>query len=362
MKAPFPWFGGKSRIAPVVWQALGDVPGFIEPFCGSGAVLLNRPAPEAGSRRVETINDMDGLVCNFWRAVKDDPAEVAHYADWPVVENDLHARHMWLVERKDTLQERLEGDPDFYDAKAAGWWVWGMACWIGSEFCSGKGPWKIVRKDSVRQLVHLGDAGRGVSRQLVHLGNAGRGVSRQRVNLGDAGMGVNRALVHLSDAGMGDPGNGECGLRAWMAALAHRFNRVRVCCGDWRRICGGRSGDALQHFFACGEPCGVFLDPPYSAEAGRAETIYRRESLTVAHDVREWAVRHGNDRRLRIVLCGYNGEHKMPRGWRELAWKASSGYSMTGNGVGKNNRHRERIWLSPHCLPVSGARAVGRRR
>jgi hypothetical protein len=26
-KPPFPWFGGKSRIAPVVWRALGaDVP------------------------------------------------------------------------------------------------------------------------------------------------------------------------------------------------------------------------------------------------------------------------------------------------------------------------------------------------
>jgi hypothetical protein len=24
LKAPFPWFGGKRRVAPVVWAAFGD--------------------------------------------------------------------------------------------------------------------------------------------------------------------------------------------------------------------------------------------------------------------------------------------------------------------------------------------------
>src|SRR5437764_1133110 len=106
LKAPFPYFGGKSRISPLVWERFGDVAGYVEPFFGSGAVLLNRPQPFAG---VETINDADGLVCNFWRALKAKPRLVAKYADWPVNENDLHARHLWLVEHKDTLQHRLEG-------------------------------------------------------------------------------------------------------------------------------------------------------------------------------------------------------------------------------------------------------------
>ncbi len=362
MKAPYPYFGGKSRIAPTIWAAFGDVPSYIEPFFGSGAVLLNRPRPFAG---VETINDMDGLVCNFWRAVKDDPLAVADYADWPVNESDLHARHAWLVARKDTLQARLEGDPDFYDAKIAGWWVWGMACWIGGRFCSGNGPWRVVTKDGARQLVHLSDAGQGVNRQLVHLG-AGKGVNRRRVHLSNAGQGVNRKRVHLGDAGRGapNPGNGECGLRAWMEAIAERFQRVRVCCGDWRRVCGGRTGNALGHFFGCGKPCGVFLDPPYADTADRYDNIYRQESLTVAHDVREWAIEHGGDKRLRIILCGYDGEHKMPRGWRVVAWKSSGGYaqlSKDADGKGKQNRHRERLWLSPYCLPVAGARVVGRR-
>lgn len=34
-KAPFPYFGGKSKAAPLVWQLLGDVEHYVEPFAGS---------------------------------------------------------------------------------------------------------------------------------------------------------------------------------------------------------------------------------------------------------------------------------------------------------------------------------------
>lgn len=39
LKAPFPWFGGKSRVAPQVWERFGDVDNYVEPFAGSLAVL-----------------------------------------------------------------------------------------------------------------------------------------------------------------------------------------------------------------------------------------------------------------------------------------------------------------------------------
>lgn len=41
--APFPYFGGKRRAAPMIWPRLGDTPNYIEPFAGSLAVLLARP-------------------------------------------------------------------------------------------------------------------------------------------------------------------------------------------------------------------------------------------------------------------------------------------------------------------------------
>lgn len=41
---PFPYFGGSSPVASVIWEALGaDVQNYVEPFFGSGAVLFLRP-------------------------------------------------------------------------------------------------------------------------------------------------------------------------------------------------------------------------------------------------------------------------------------------------------------------------------
>ena len=95
VKAPFPWFGGKRRVANLVWEALGDVDNYVEPFAGSLAVLLERPASHAA--RCETVNDADSYLANFWRALAADPEAVAYHADWPVNETDLFARHLWLV-------------------------------------------------------------------------------------------------------------------------------------------------------------------------------------------------------------------------------------------------------------------------
>ncbi len=169
-----------------------------------------------------------------------------------------------------------------------------------------------------------------MNRQLVHLGNAGQGVNRQRVHLGNAGQGVNRQRVEE--------------LTEYFAQLSERLARVRVCCGDWRRVCGP-TPTVKQGLTA------VFLDPPYSFEAKRDNSCYRVESGTVAHDVRAWAIEHGSDPMMRIALCGYEGEHKFPRGWACVPWKASGGYeSQAGNGL--VNAHRERIWFSPHCLKI----------
>ena len=44
LSAPFPYFGGKRRAAATVWRALGDPSGYVEPFAGSAAILLARPA------------------------------------------------------------------------------------------------------------------------------------------------------------------------------------------------------------------------------------------------------------------------------------------------------------------------------
>lgn len=74
--------------------------------------------------------------------------------------------------------------------------------------------------------------------------------------------------------------------------------------------------------------------------------------IDVAHEVREWAIANGDNPELRIALCGYDGEHKMPDSWTEIAWKANGGYGNQANQetTGRANAGRERIWFSPYCL------------
>ena len=312
LDAPFPWFGGKSAVSSQVWAALGNVSHYVEPFFGSGAVLLQRP--HAG--KFETINDLDGMVANFWRAVRSDPDAVADHADWPCNEADLHARHLWLVGERESLTERLMGDADWFDAKAAGWWLWGACNWIGSGWCSGKGPWVAVdgvMTDS-RKLPHLSSA-QGVNRQLPHLSE---------------GRGVNRKLF----------------ITSWMNDLSDRLRDTRIACGDWTRVTGPAVLDAG------GGMTGVFLDPPY--DQGERGDVYAMES-PVAGDVRKWCAENGSNPSIRIVLAGYDGEHNELEalGWGVFEWKARGGYGSQGDGRGRANASRERLWLSPHCMGVA---------
>ena len=331
IRSPFIWFGGKSKVAPVVWEALGDVEHYVEPFFGSGAVLLARPH----AAKCETVNDADGLLANFWRAVAADPDTTAQHAANPVNEADLHARHLWLVNAKDGITERLMADPEWFDAKAAGWWVWGLNCWIGSGFCSGDGPW--VNDGGV--FTKRG-TGRGVNRQLPHLGGTGRGVNRKLPHLGDTGKGVNRQLPHLGGTGKGDR---QAFLADWFCELRARLAEVRVACGDWSRVCGN---SVLR---SAGGMTGVFLDPPYDLTMRTA--VYANESGCSA-DVLKWCAENGANPMLRIVLAGYDGEHNTleAQGWRCHAWKAAGGYGGGRGDRGEENATKERLWFSPHCL------------
>ncbi len=305
MKAPFVWFGGKRRVADAVWAALGDVDNYVEPFAGSLAVLLERPNPP----RTETVNDADGFIANFWRALAADPEAVAKHCDWPVNEVDLFARHLWLVNTgRSRLLEGMEADPEWFDPQIAGWWVWGINSWIGSGWCSGKGPWK---HDA---------AGQGVNRKLPHLGNAGQGVNRS---------------------------HGHGGLYGYFDALADRLRNVRVCCGDWSRVV---TDGALTH----GSTVGVFLDPPYLGDVRTAD-LYSVDDHTISHAVREWCLANGDNPRYRIVLAGYAAEHDhlIPDTWGRHSYSASAAYSTAASAARQDgnhaNRHNEMLWMSPHC-------------
>jgi DNA adenine methylase len=340
LKAPFPYFGGKSTVADLVWEALGsDVRHYIEPFCGSAAVLLARPDENIG---LETINDKDGFVSNFWRAMVHDPIGVASWADNPVHETDLHARHYWLLGQRESLTERLMGDPEYFDVKVAGWWLWGTCCWIGSGFCSGEGSWIFKGGALTKKSVESNEG--GVKRQIPFLHRLGQGISRQAPVLSQVGQGIHRCIPDAVTDGEGIEST-----RTWyhLKDVAKRLRDVRVVCGSWDRIMG------RSVFEATGGMCGVFLDPPYSQEVNNVfKGLYSSECASISKAVRDWAVENGTNPKLRIVLAGYEGEHEMPEDWRKIEWQAQGGYSHQSGGVNDNNS-KERLWLSPHCLRAS---------
>ena len=291
LKAPFPFFGGKSRLAPLVWPRFGDVASYVEPFAGSLAVLLARPhAPQ-----LETVNDRDCYLANFWRALQTCPDLVAYHADWPCNETDLHARHAWLCEQHQ-FRDRMLEDPEYFDAKIAGWWVWGISQWIGGGWCE-RPEW------------------------------------RGRAGAYRAPRGIHRDAVARTPAD----------LCRYFGALAGRLRHVRVCCGDWARVC--KPSPMTKPGVT-----GVFLDPPY---AGDRYVVYGQDSMFLSHEVREWAIHNGDDPQFRIALCGQQGEHEMPASWTCVRWKRNGGYS---NGAARSraqaDRERERCWFSPHCLNV----------
>jgi hypothetical protein len=162
-------------------------------------------------------------------------------------------------------------------------------------------------------------------------------VRRQRVHLGD-GRGVRRQRVHLGD-GRGDEPQSR--LIPWFRALADRLAQVRVCSGDWSRVCG--PSVTFKHGLT-----GVFLDPPYADTAERCSNLYRKDSESVAHAVREWAIENGKRDDMRIALCGYEGEHRMPASWAVHSWSAGEGYGSLGDERSGNGK-LERIWFSPAC-------------
>ena len=237
-KAPFPWHGGKGRIADEVWQAFGPLDRYIEPFFGSGAVLLRCPWPA----KTEIIADTSPHISNFWRSIQLDPLAVARWADYPSVHHDLRARNLWLANWARENWRRNFDDPNYFDAKAAGWFAWGCSLWIGGGYGEGKSrqrPFvssKDLRGRGINTLsgepdVHdrrpsvkaANNAGRGVNHQREELevdnkiptvnsvrAKGGAGVSQQRESLEDvhdkrpsvkgpnnAGKGVSQQRVEL---------------------------------------------------------------------------------------------------------------------------------------------------------------------
>lgn len=393
LKSPYPYMGGKARVAQMVWDRLGNVDNYVEPFMGSMAMLLKRPpAHFDGKAKKETVNDANHYVVNFARAVKHVPDAVAFWCDSPVMEADLHARHRWLVvsAQADEFRERMRVDPDYFDPKIAGWWCWGAACWIGGAWCNDS----FVTRNAMPQIdaahgVHRGPLiaqvpsltiangghrslseqvpelssgmGRGdaashtFSQQVPEL-NHGRGVTSTAYDdsippgvelrkkkvpemLGCRGdTTTQRGRPQLTDAyGIGGGGTRDARaawLKSWMRELSDRLWQVRTLYGHWNRACNSDSTVLRLG------TTGVFLDPPYpttradTGEKSRDAECYindKTQDLDKLRDeVLEWCKEWGRHDSVRIALCCYEGDGY--ESLKDLGWEVVAWQAAGGYG------------------------------
>jgi len=349
LSSPFPWFGGKSRAANIIWKRLGDTKNYVEPFCGSMAVLLGRKWPHKKTRtetvndptgllsnfwrsyrgepdsvnhaflnemlnnveiKLETVNDLDPMVINFWRSLQADFQSVVNHVDFPVSELDLHARHDFLRKQITSLRYNLKSDPLFFNPMIAGWWCWGIACWIADGWCRES-------QEASGKIPHLTSPGQGINRALY-------------VGYGE-NPSANGACQDRKDA-----------LTKYLGQFEDRLRYVRITCGDWTRVL---ETSVTEHLGTTG----IVLDPPYSDEVNEQAKIYGELSdSNISKKVNEWAAENGKKDKLRIALCGYEGEHNNLEslGWSKIEWKAQGGYGAVS---GNKNCEKERIWFSPSC-------------
>ena len=115
-KPPFPWLGGKGRLADEISARL---PGpsreltYVEPFFGGGAIFFSR-RPSG----VEVVNDANGEVIHFFRTLRDKPDELVGY-----LQNTPYSRQVFnewrVIKAPETLPEIERAARFFYIARSS---------------------------------------------------------------------------------------------------------------------------------------------------------------------------------------------------------------------------------------------------
>ena len=329
-------------------------------------------------RNREIACDKDGMVVNAWRGIQNDPDAVAFYADYPTYHDDLTARRYWLADWRDHNREQLTRDPLYYDAQAAGWWIYCVSSWIGGagqmlERSAEKRPFsnhtgggqgvQVQRSPAglafdKRPLVKITGTGvqasrRDLARDRVpryrqHSSGTGVQVQRRDMTAGESipkvgiaagGTGVQAQRREISSDGIGTGKR----LSDWMYALADRLAAVVILNRDWSSAV---TPTLLQHTpTAPKPPVGVFLDPPY-LEDSRSVDLYEGDGRAEnpAEAAYRWALEHGDV--YRIAYACHEGDFEVPDGWEAITRTFSGIKDAERLASGKDDL----VMFSPACV------------
>ena len=90
VRTPLTYYGGKQALSRQIVPLFPSHRCYLEPFAGGAAVLFAKPRAER-----ETLNDADGQIMAFWRAVRDRPDELA-----AAIEATPYGRAEWRASRE----------------------------------------------------------------------------------------------------------------------------------------------------------------------------------------------------------------------------------------------------------------------
>jgi site-specific DNA-adenine methylase len=100
-RTPLTYYGGKQGLARQIVPLMPRHRVYLEPFAGGAAMLFAKPRCER-----ETLNDLDGQIMRFWRALRDYPDELA-----AAVAATPYGREEWRASR--------DGEGGMSDVEAA---------------------------------------------------------------------------------------------------------------------------------------------------------------------------------------------------------------------------------------------------
>ena len=291
----FPYYGNKRLFADEVWKRFGNPMYYSEPFAGSLSVLLRRPELPPKNEYKEIINDLSGTICNAWRSIQAEPEVVSENLTWPSNGFDLQARNTAVLKWVQKDSKRLLEDPEYYDPKIAGYWLWGQCNVMNCTF-------------GVRDKAYQGfGGGRFRLCKTQYL----------RKTYAEC-LDINLKFLH---------------------EVSERIKHAEVCAVDWKRCTApafllGRSG---------AEDGAAFLDPPYKSEK-RSTNLYIKEEQSdlVAAESYKWAVANGD--KIKVAYCCHEGDFEVPDGWASLKRDFPS--------IQRKRTAVDLIMFSPKCIKV----------
>lgn len=106
MRTPLTYYGGKQLLAAQIVALMPAHRVYLEPFAGGAAVLFAKPRAER-----ETLNDVDGAIVRFWRALRDRPDELA-----AAVAGTPYSREEWMEHSRASWRPELAHVEDDVEA------------------------------------------------------------------------------------------------------------------------------------------------------------------------------------------------------------------------------------------------------